>query len=112
MSDLEAPEVGMVRDQGSVDAARATLRPEESRPGLDPDTPARPLTPRWTMGHGTARSPRCKGHWGRVAASRAGLREPVWSYSPASHLLEAFEGRVLDGGTGDILCTCIIISPA
>src|SRR3954453_8623488 len=39
MSDLETPEADMMRDQGSVDAARATLRPEESRPGLDPDNP-------------------------------------------------------------------------
>src|SRR3954466_16140100 len=48
MSDLETPEADMIRDQGSVDAARATLRPEESRPGLDPDNPgAAPDTTRW-----------------------------------------------------------------
>ena len=39
MGDLETPEADMIRDQGSVGAARATLRPEESRPGLDPDNP-------------------------------------------------------------------------
>ena len=46
MSDLETPEADVMRDQDSVEAARATLRPEESRPGLDPDNPgAAPDTP-------------------------------------------------------------------
>src|SRR3954470_574276 len=49
MSDLETPEADMIRDQGSVDAARATLRPEESRPGLDPDNPG--AAPDITLGH-------------------------------------------------------------
>src|SRR3954453_1568950 len=53
MSDLETPEADMIRDQDSVAAARATLRPEESRPGLDLDNPARPLTPRWILWYGT-----------------------------------------------------------
>ena len=39
MSDLESPEADMMRDHSSVDAAPATLRPEESQPGLDPDNP-------------------------------------------------------------------------
>src|SRR3954452_5345422 len=39
MSDLETPEADMMRGHSSVDAARATLRLEESRPGLDPDNP-------------------------------------------------------------------------
>ena len=39
MSDLETPEADVTRDHSSVEAAPATLRPEESRPGLDPDNP-------------------------------------------------------------------------
>ena len=39
MSDLETLEADMMRDQSRVDAAPATLRPEESQPGLDPDNP-------------------------------------------------------------------------
>ena len=49
MSDLETPEADVMRDQGSVDAARATLRPEESRPGLDPDNPG--AAPDTTLDH-------------------------------------------------------------
>ena len=49
MSDLETPEADMIRDQGSVDAARATLRPEKSRPGLDPDNPG--AAPDTTLGY-------------------------------------------------------------
>ena len=47
MSDLETPEADMMRDQSSVDAAPATLRPEEHSPVSIPIIPARPLTPRW-----------------------------------------------------------------
>jgi hypothetical protein len=39
MSDLETPEADMMRDQSSVEAAPATLRLEESQPGLDPINP-------------------------------------------------------------------------
>src|SRR3954454_6760649 len=39
MSDLETPEADMMRDHSSLDAAPATLRLEELRPGLDPDNP-------------------------------------------------------------------------
>src|SRR4051794_15987563 len=39
MSDLETPEADMMRDHSSLDAAPATLRPEESQPGLDPNNP-------------------------------------------------------------------------
>src|SRR4051812_36441399 len=39
MSDLETPEADMMRDHSSVDAAPATLRLEESQPGLDPNNP-------------------------------------------------------------------------
>src|SRR4051812_24548682 len=37
MSDLETLEADMMRDRSSADAASATLRLEESQPGLDPD---------------------------------------------------------------------------
>ena len=49
MSDLETPEADMIRDQGSVDAARATLRPEELWLGLDPDNPG--AAPDTTLDH-------------------------------------------------------------
>src|SRR3954454_9818888 len=39
MSDLETPEADMMRDHSSIDAAPATLRLEESQPGLDPNNP-------------------------------------------------------------------------
>jgi hypothetical protein len=39
MNDVETPEADMMRDQSSLDAAPATLRLEESQPGLDPDNP-------------------------------------------------------------------------
>src|SRR4051812_25658120 len=39
MSDLETPEADMMRDHSSVEAAPATLRAEESQPGLDPNNP-------------------------------------------------------------------------
>jgi hypothetical protein len=49
MSDLETPAADMRRDQSSLDVAPATLRPEESRPGLDPDNPG--AAPDTTLGH-------------------------------------------------------------
>src|SRR3954453_12640037 len=49
MSDLETPEADMMRDHSSVDAAPATLRAEESQPGLDPDNPG--AAPDTTLGH-------------------------------------------------------------
>jgi len=39
MSDLETAAADMMRDHSSVEAAPATLRLEESQPGLDPDNP-------------------------------------------------------------------------
>ena len=39
MSDLETPEADMMRDHSSLEAAPATLRLEESQPGLDPNNP-------------------------------------------------------------------------
>ena len=39
MSDLETPAADMMRDHSSLDAAPATLRLEESQPGLDPNNP-------------------------------------------------------------------------
>src|SRR4051794_40767467 len=49
MSDLETPEADVMQDHSSVEAARATLRPEESRPGLDPDNPG--AAPDTTLDH-------------------------------------------------------------
>src|SRR3954453_5911927 len=49
MSDLETLEADMMRDQSGVDAAPATLRAEESQPGLDPDNPGAALDT--TLGH-------------------------------------------------------------
>jgi hypothetical protein len=49
MNDLATPEADMVRDQSSLDAAAATLRLEESQPGLDPDDPG--AAPGITLGH-------------------------------------------------------------
>ena len=43
MSDLETSEADMMRDQSSLDAAPATLRPEEFSRVSIPITPARPL---------------------------------------------------------------------
>ena len=48
MSDLETPEADMMRDQSSLDAAPATLRPKSSQPGLDPDNPG--AAPDTTLG--------------------------------------------------------------
>jgi hypothetical protein len=49
MSELETPEADMMRDHSSLDTAPATLRPEESRPGLDPDNPG--AAPDTTLNH-------------------------------------------------------------
>src|SRR3954467_6686444 len=62
MSDLETPEADMMRDHSSVDAARATLRPEESRPGLDPDNPG--AAPDTTLDHIAWR---CRACWQSLA---------------------------------------------
>ena len=69
MSDLETPEADMMRDQSSVDAAPATLRPEESQPGLDPNNPG--AAPDTTLGH-----QRITAHLGRPSGTR---RLPSWT---------------------------------
>ena len=52
MSDLETPEADMMRDQSSLDAAPATLRAEESQPGLNPNNPGVALTQPYSAGVG------------------------------------------------------------
>src|SRR3954468_560617 len=52
MSDLETPEADRMRDQSSLDAAPATLRPEESSRVSIPITPAWPLTQPYSAGVG------------------------------------------------------------
>ena len=64
MSDLETPEADMMRDHSSIDAAPATLRPEESQPGLDPNNP------------GAAPDTR-RGHQ-RLAGLGRPVSDPVW----------------------------------
>src|SRR3954463_16608267 len=64
MSDLETPEADMMRDHSSVDAAPATLRLEESQPGLDPDNPG--AVPDTTLGQQ------------RIAGLGRPLSDPVW----------------------------------
>jgi hypothetical protein len=49
MSDLETPEADMMRDHSSLEAAPATLRLEELRPGLDPNNPG--AAPDTTLDH-------------------------------------------------------------
>ena len=48
MSDLETAAAGIMPDQSSGDAAPATLRLEESQPGLEPDNPG--AVPDTTLG--------------------------------------------------------------
>src|SRR3954453_9321090 len=64
MSDLETPEADMMRDQSNIDAAPATLRPEESQPGLDPDNPG--AAPDTRQGHQ------------RTAGLGRPVSDPVW----------------------------------
>src|SRR3954471_9807563 len=64
MSDLETLEADMLRDHSSLDAAPATLRAEESRPGLDPDNPG--AAPDTTPGHQ------------RIAGLGRPVSDPVW----------------------------------
>src|SRR3954454_20559373 len=64
MSDLETPETDMMRNHSSLDAAPATLRPEESQPGLDPDNPG--AAPDTTRGHQ------------RLAGLGRPVSDPVW----------------------------------
>ena len=64
MSDLETPEADMMRDHSSVDAAPATLRAEESQPGLDPDNPG--AAPDIMLGHQ------------RLAGLGRPVSDPVW----------------------------------
>jgi hypothetical protein len=58
MSDLETPQADMMRDQSSLDAAPATLRPEELQPGLDCESAPNSVlihnrfrSARWTLSH-------------------------------------------------------------
>src|SRR3954454_16917758 len=64
MSDLETPETDMMRNHSSLDAAPATLRPEESQPGLDPDNPG--AAPDTTRSHQ------------RLAGLDSPVSDPVW----------------------------------
>src|SRR3954469_11759267 len=64
MSDLETPEADITRDQNSLDAAPATLRPEESQPGLDSDNPG--AAPATTLSHP------------RLAGLGRPVSDPVW----------------------------------
>src|SRR4051794_2848548 len=64
MSDLETLEADMMPDHSSVDAAPATLRAEESQPGLDPDNPG--AAPDTTLGHQ------------RIAGLDRPVSDPVW----------------------------------
>ena len=52
MSDLETPEAGMMRDQSSLEAAPATLRPKSRSRVSIPITPAWPLTQPYSAGVG------------------------------------------------------------
>src|SRR4051812_6612013 len=64
MSDLETPEADMMRDQSRVGTALATLRPKESRVGLDPDNPG--AAPDTMLGHQ------------RIAGLGRPISDPVW----------------------------------
>src|SRR3954447_2868549 len=64
MSDLETLEADIMRNQSSVDAAPATLRAEESQPGLDPDNPS--AAPDIMLGHQ------------RIAGLGRAISDPVW----------------------------------
>jgi hypothetical protein len=64
MSDVETPEADMMPDQSGLGAAPATLRLEESQPGLGPGNPG--VAPNATMGHQ------------RIAGLGRPISDPVW----------------------------------
>src|SRR5919107_2406449 len=64
MNGLETPEADMMQDQGGVGTAPATLRLEESQPGLDPNNPG--AAPDTTLGHR------------RIAGLSMPVSDPVW----------------------------------
>src|SRR4051812_47193496 len=76
MSDLETPEADMMRDHSSLGAAPATLRLEESRPGLDPHNPD--AAPDTTLGR-----------WCKNAAPGLGAGRRRSDMGPLPRLLDA-----------------------
>src|SRR3954451_17521199 len=98
MSDLETPEADVMRGHRSVDGAPATLRPEETRPGLDPDSPG--AAPNTTLDH-VARAVR------KAVALVVRCRSPDAPQAPRRQRCGAY---IRATGPGCARITCLSIS--